>query len=256
VNAQQAKEILSAYRPWAADASDPEFAEALALARQDAELGRWFEEHCAVQRAIRERFRQIAVPAGLKERIVSEHNARSKVIWWQQPVSPLVAAAAVVLIVIGIAVLWLRPPSAPADKVNTATFRGRMEGQVLRNYTMTLETNDLTQIRADLARQQAPADFVLPDKLAQAPLAGCGVLKWQDKQVSMICFLTGKPLPPGGKSDLFLFVVDRGALPDAPATSTPEINPGIKLITATWTVGDKTYVLAAEGDGDFIRRYL
>lgn len=256
MNAQQAKEILSAYRPWAADASDPEFTEALALARQDAELGRWFEEHCAVQRAIRERFKQIAVPSGFKEQIISEHQARSKVIWWQRPVSPLMAAAAVIVVAIGIAVFWLRPPSAPADKVNTATFRGRMEGQVLRNYTMTLETNDLNQIRADLAQKQAPADFVLPEKLAQTPLAGCGVLKWQDKQVSMICFLTGKPLPRGSKSDLFLFVVDRGSLPDAPATSRPEINPGLKLITATWTVGDKTYVLAAEGDAEFIRQYL
>jgi len=256
VNAQQAKEILLVYRPWAADANDPEYAEALALVRQDAELSRWFEEHCAVQRALRDRFRQIAIPAGFKDQIVSEHHARSKVIWWRQPVSPLMAAAAVVVVAIGIAVLWLRPPSAPADKVNTATFRSRMEGQILRNYTMTLETNDLQEIRADLVRQQAPADFVLPEKLAQTPLAGCGVLKWQDKQVSMICFLTGKPLAPGGKSDLFLFVVDRGALPDAPATSTPEINPGTKLITATWTVGDKTYVLATDGDADLIRQFL
>jgi uncharacterized membrane protein YbaN (DUF454 family) len=256
VNAQQAKEILSAYRPWSADASDPEFAEALALARQDAELGCWFEEHCAVQNAIRDRFKQAAVPPDLKEQIVSEHHARSKVIWWRQPVSPLMAVAAVFLAVIGIAVLWLRPASVPAENVNTATFRDRMEGEALRNYPMTLETNDLTQIRADLARQQAPADFVLPEKLAQTPLAGCGVLKWRDRQVSMICFLTGKPLPPGDKSDLFLFVVDRGSLPDAPDTSTPQIHPGIKLITATWTIGNKTYVLATEGDDAFIRKYL
>jgi uncharacterized membrane protein YbaN (DUF454 family) len=256
VTRQQAKEILAAYRPWAADANDPEFAGALALARQDAELGRWFEEHCAVQSAIRERFKQFAVPPGFKEQIVSEHRARSKVIWWRQPVSPLMAAAAVLLVAIGIAVLWLRPPSGPAEIVNTATFRNRMEGQALRVYPMTLETNDLNQIRADLAQQQAPADFVLPARLAQTALTGCGVLNWQDKPVSMICFLTGRPLPPGSKSDLFLFVVDRGALPDAPATSTPEINPGTKLITATWTMGNKTYVLATYGDADFIRQYL
>lgn len=252
---QQAKEILSAYRPWA-DANDPEFAEALALARREAELGRWFDEHCAVQSALRERFRQIAVPTGLKEQIISEQHARSKVVWWRRPVSPMLAAAAVVVMAIGIAVLWLRPPSVPAEKLNTATFRSRMEGQVLRNYTMTRETEDLNEIRTDLAQQQAPADFVLPGKLAQTALAGCGVLSWQDKRVSMICFRTGKPLPPGDKSDLFLFVVDRTALPDAPTTSTPEINPGTRLITATWTVGNKTYVLATEGDAEFIRQYL
>jgi len=256
VNAQQARQILSTYRPWAADVNDPEYAEALALTRQDVALGQWFQEYCAAQIAIRERFKQIAVPPGFKEQIISDHQARSKVVWWRRPVSPLMAAAAVVVVAIGIAVMWLRPPSLPREEVNTATFRSRMEGQVLRIYAMTLETNDLNQILADLSRRQAPTDFVLPEKLAQTPLAGCGVLKWQDKPVSMICFLTGKPLPPGTKSDLFLFVVDRSALPDAPDTSTPEIHPGQKLITATWTVGNQTYVLATEGNAEFIRRYL
>jgi hypothetical protein len=256
VNTQEAKVILMAYRPWAADAGDPDFAEALTLVPQDAELRRWFEEHCAGQRAIRDRFRQRAAPAGLKEQILAGHPGRSKVIWLRQPVSPWMAAAAVVVVAIGIAVFWMRPPAVPVENVNTATFRSRMEGWLLRNYTMTLETNNLEGIRADLARQEAPADFVLSGKLSETPLAGCGVLRWQDKRVSMICFLTGKPLPTGGKSDLFLFVVDRSSLPDAPATSSPQINPGTKLITATWTIGDKTYVLATEGDADFIRRYL
>ena len=84
---QQAKEILSLYRPWAADAHDPEFAEALSLVRQDAELARWFEEHCVVQSAIHERFRQFPVPEGFKEQIISEHKARSVIVWWRQPVS-------------------------------------------------------------------------------------------------------------------------------------------------------------------------
>jgi uncharacterized membrane protein YbaN (DUF454 family) len=229
--------------------------EALALARQDAELGRWFDQHCAAQKAIRDQFRQIAIPPGLQEQIISEHKARTAVVWWRQPVT--LAAAAVVAVLIGIAAVWFRPAPGIRDEVNTATFRSRMLGQVLRSYTMTLETNDLNQIRSHLAGQQAPADFVLPEKLAQTLLAGCGVLRWQHKRVSMICFLTGKPLPSGSKSDMFLFVVDRSALPDAPATSSPEFNPDRKqIVTATWTVGDKTYVLATEGNVDFIRRYL
>ena len=252
---QQAKEILSAYRPWSADADDPEFAEALSLVRHDAELARWFEEHCEVQSAIRERFKQSAVATGLKEQIISEHNARLKVVWWRQPVS--LAAAAVVAVTIGIAALWLRPAPEMPDQINTATYRSRMVGQVLRVYAMTLETNDLNQIRSHLAQQQAPTDFVLPAKLAQTALAGCGVLSWQDKRVSMICFLTGKPLPPGGKSDLFLFVVDRSSLPDAPTGSAPEFNADRKqMVTATWSSGDKTYILATEGDIDSLRKYL
>ena len=53
-------------------------------------------------------------------------------------------------------------------------------------------------------------------------LLGCGVLKWQDQPVAMVCFRTGKPLAPGAKSDLFLFVIDRKSLPDLRATTVPE----------------------------------
>lgn len=251
---EKAKEILSVYRPDSADASDGEFAEALALARQDAELGRWFDEHCAVHRAMRAKFRQIAVPEGLKEQIISEERARAVVVWWRQPA--VLAAAAAVAVILGVAALWWRPVSPEASPENFATYRSRMVKAVLRNYAMTLETNDLKQIRVHLAQRQAPTDYVLPQALEQTATAGCGVLSWQDKRVTMICFLTGKPLGPGEKSDLFLFVVDRNALPDAPGGGTPEFTQVNKLITASWSAGDKTYVLAAPSDESSIRKYF
>src|SRR4029079_15043537 len=52
MNTQQAKEILSLYRPGTADAEDPSFAEALRLCERDPELERWFSEHCAVYSAL------------------------------------------------------------------------------------------------------------------------------------------------------------------------------------------------------------
>jgi hypothetical protein len=254
VTRQEAKEVLSVYRPGSADADDAEFAGALALARQDAELGRWFDEHCAVHNAIRIRFRQIVVPESLKEQIISEHKARSVVVWWRQP--PVLAAAAALALLVGIAALWLNSsPDKPAPE-NFATYRSRMVKAVLRNYAMTLETNDLNQIRAHLAQRQAPTDYVLPTALVQAATAGCGVLSWQDKRVAMICFLTGKPLGPGLKSDLFLFIIDRSSLPDAPTENLPRITKVNKLMTASWSSGDKVYVLGGFGDEDFIRKYL
>lgn len=173
MNRQQAKAILLLYRPESADANDPEFAEALALAREDAALGRWFEEHCSVQRTIRKRFRQIEVPRGLKEQILSEHKARSVVVWWREPA--VLAAAAVVVVLLGIAALWWRPGSPQEEAEAFATYRTRMATAVLRNYAMSLETNSVTEIRAHLAQNQAPAEYVLPKKLEETPLAGCGV---------------------------------------------------------------------------------
>src|SRR5437868_10205802 len=72
---ERAKEILMLYRPGAVDANDAEMAEALELAKRDEELGHWLEEHCALQEAIRAKFRETAVPEGLMEQIVSERKA-------------------------------------------------------------------------------------------------------------------------------------------------------------------------------------
>ena len=72
----------------------------------------------------------------------------------------------------------------------------------------------------------------------------------------MVCFHSGKPLPPGETTDVFLFIVDRSALPDAPPASWPKIARVNKLMTASWTQGQRAYVLAAEGNEEWIRRYL
>ena len=66
MSSAEAREVLLLYRPGTAEAADPQMAEALELARQDPELGRWFEQHCAFQKAMRAKFRQIEVPVHLK----------------------------------------------------------------------------------------------------------------------------------------------------------------------------------------------
>jgi hypothetical protein len=75
VNSAEAKAVLLLYRPGAADAADPPMTEALELARQDPELGRWFEEHRAFQKAMRAKFRQIEVPAHLKTNQRHRHSS-------------------------------------------------------------------------------------------------------------------------------------------------------------------------------------
>ena len=55
----EAKEILLLYRPGTADAEDTQVVEAVELARQNPEMARWFEQHCAFQNAMRAKLRQI-----------------------------------------------------------------------------------------------------------------------------------------------------------------------------------------------------
>jgi len=72
----------------------------------------------------------------------------------------------------------------------------------------------------------------------------------------MICFRTGKPLPPGEQSDLWLFVIDRDLVKNAPSAGPPQLAKVNQLITATWTQGDKLYLLGTEGDEQTIRKLL
>jgi hypothetical protein len=251
VNRDEARQILRLYRPGTTDAADPQIAEALALARQDADLSLWLAEEGARHAALRAKFRQIAPPAGLKEQILSEHAAAIR----REPRGQTLALAFATVLILGCAsLLWWRHPAQTENDL--AIFRGRMVRAALTGYAMDLTTNSVAPLRTYLAQRLAPADYVLPSGLGGAEVAGCAIEKWRGSNVTMICFRTGKPLPPGEPSDLWLFVVDRHQLNHAPPVGQPELTRVNRLITATWVEGDKLYLLCVAGDEAAIRAYL
>lgn len=248
----QAKEVLIASRPWANDADDPEVAEALALCRQDAELAAWLTEHIARQNALRDRFKAISVPDGLRQQILSEYKTQVQAPWFRRPAA--VAVMACLVIVIAGAFIWATVVPQRGEGLTFSGYRNRMVRTALRSYGMDLETNNPAQIRAYLAQNQAPADYVLPEALAQAPTVGCGVLSWQNKRVAMVCFRTGKPLEPGAKSDLFLFVIDQKDLSDGERPEMKEFGNVSQLVTASWRTGEKVYLLATYDETELRKR--
>jgi hypothetical protein len=254
VNRDEAKIILQLYRPNTADAQDPQIAEALALAKQDPELARWLEEHRARQNVLRQKFRQIAAPAGLKEQIISEQAAFSKKNSRREKMVLVGALTAIVVSLAFLAQSWLPQRGGGDDKFST--YANQMAGVALRGYSMDLMTNNPAQIRAYLAQQHAPSDYVLPAPLQTIAVTGCAVEVWQDKKVSMICFSTGKPLPPGQQGDLWLFVVDLKSVKAAPASASPQFAKVNQLATAAWTEGGKLYFLGTAGNEPAIRKFL
>src|SRR5712691_4552702 len=101
VNSEQAKAILQHYRP-PVDAEDLYFREALEQVQRDPELAQWFTEHCTSYEAMRRTLRQMPVPAGLREAILTAHARRRPPVWWPQPaLVALAVAAAMVITVIG-----------------------------------------------------------------------------------------------------------------------------------------------------------
>jgi hypothetical protein len=251
VNRDEAKNILLLYRPGTADAADPQIAEALALAKYDPELTLWLDKICAQQEALREKFRQIPVPAGLEEQIISEQAAQTKIISFPRNLALATATAIAALIILTL--FWFRPH---AKDDTFAIYQDQMASVALRGYTMDLATNNPAPIRVYLAQNEAPSDFGLPASLEKIEVTGCAIEGWQHAKVSMICFRTGRPLPPGQSSDLWLFVIDRAAMKNAPEENTRQFARVNKLMTATWTDGGKIYFLGTEADEATLRKYL
>lgn len=245
MNNLEAMETLKSYRAGVDDDSDPDISRALAQVRQDPELERWFEQQRAFNSRVKDQLRRIESPLGLREKILAGRlRPKVVVVWWRRP--ELMAMAAAVVLLISLAGFLI--PSTNHNTLNA--YRGRMAKFALREYRMNLITNDLTQIRSYLAGHGSPADYTLNPALEKLPGAGCALLKWQNQPVSLICFrLEHDDL-------LWLFVINRAAVPGAPATTAPQLQQVGKLATATWSRQGTTYLLGVIGDRQSIEKYL
>ncbi|HEY3762702.1 MAG TPA: hypothetical protein VGN23_13230 [Verrucomicrobiae bacterium] len=256
MNRDEAKNILLLYRS-DADAADPQVATAISFMKSDAELREWFEAHCATQKILREKFRQVAAPEGLVQQIVSEHKAMTEKNSRRDKFIVAGALVAIVAVVAVMAVVYLTPHRSPQVAYNTlVNFQSRMLSEASIGYAMTLATNDQDQIKSYLAKNDCPADYTLPTALAKTPATGCTKEDFLGTRVSMICFATGKPLTANHPGDLWLFVIPNSVLKDPPTSATPQLAEVRGISVATWTQGGEAYVLATPGDQQTVQKYL
>lgn len=241
---QQVRETLALFRPGIDDPNDPLFAGALAQAQRDPELGRWFRRQQDVDTALRRKFTHLPVPAGLEQQITSERRIARPAASWERRALLAGAVAAVILAVV--AGYLLRQPGPQ----NFAAFRATMAKLVSGEYKMTLETRDQAAIRQFLAKNHSPADYVLTREMDKLPAEGCALINWHEQRVSLVC------LDRGEDRDLFLFVIDRSALPDPPAGQTPQFIRVGSMATASWSSGNRAYMLATKGSENDLRKFL
>lgn len=252
MDSRQAREILALYRPGSTDAADPLMAEALDQAKRDPELAAWLEEHSAVYTAIRGKLKGAPVPPGLKRKIIVEqHGSRPRFTSLPGTAKILAAAAAVVLLS---AIVW-KVFNVP-DEYVFPRYRDRMARSVQRegSYMDFVSTNQ-ADIREFFRAKGAPPDFAISKNLEQLPGAGGSVKTWNNHPVQMLCLNAGMDAT-GKPNNLWVFIMDKTALPDAPLTGKVVFAQIDNLMTASWTTGGKLYLLAARGTEKDLQKYL
>jgi hypothetical protein len=248
MDSREAKLVLALYRPDATDPDDSRMAEALEQVNRDPELAEWFERQTAVNEAIRSRLKAIPVPADLKRRIIANHAARSRVIPFPKPVIVTLAAAAMAALMFFV---WQTFKSESTN--NFEHFRDRMAGMIQRGYApMEFLSTNQTAIRAFFQTKDVSTNYVLPAAIESLRGQGGAVMPWENHKVCMLCLTNSSA---GG--ELWVFITELANVPKAPA-------PGLKtdfkqvgnFMTASWTAGDKVYLITAAGNEATMSDYL
>lgn len=234
---EEAKLILSAYRPHGQDADDPTFAEPLAAAAEDPALAAWLDEQQSFDRQVAERLAEVPIPAGLRERILAGGKVSRQRQWWQWPQFWAVAAA--ITIMVAVAPHFAPPKRQVAEWQKHAL--GVLDDLEAGKVGFEHEGKDSTTLTAWLKDHSAPMPKV-PAKLASTETWGCKMWTWQGQRISLMCF-------KAGAKGVHLFTTERAALANAPREGRPEFARYGQWFVASWSVGANTHMLAGlEGE--------
>ena len=258
MNRDEARLILQSCRPGGQDAADPQFAEALALAKQDAELGAWFAQQQKFDAQISREIKSLPAPADLKVKILARANPqRQKIVglpapaWWRNvfslnsPVSW--AMAAVVVILLSLAVFWRQPEGT----AHFADYSAQMVSAAVNDQNhVAVGNSDMKQVVAWLGEHHGENKFILPVALNNGGLMGCRVLDWQGRKISMLCY----GLKDAGHVDLF--VAEAKIFSDAPPADRPQFASSGGKPTAGWSHEGKVYLMIGHGAATDLEKIL
>ena len=248
MNNQEAKLILQAYRLGGQDAADPQFQEALEQLKRDPELARLSLPLGSglSRRMSKPKSRtQSKPPSHLKAHLLALGRISRPAVWWRRPIW-LAAAASVVLLGV-VATIWKSRSSAQ----EFPAFRQAMVQNAMQTTDhVSFETHDLTKIQQWLQDRDMNTNFDLPASLRGNSAEGCRVVDWRGRKLTMICFVFN------GKDHLDLFVFDSTRFGSFTPSQTLKFAQTEGFMTATWTRGNRTYLLATSGGEAVLRKYL
>lgn len=253
---QEAKLILQAYRPGGEDAAEPFFAEALELAQTHDELKEWFDGQIFFDSTMGKALQSELPPAGLREAILTAKtiSPRSKSPRSYNRLAWLCALAAAIVFWVGMNVFFDAGSHGYGHGItpmSVASFTQQVldikeQGKI----SLGKSGHDAEHLRPWLAQQGAPAEFVLPPGLHGMPTHGCQTYTVRGAKVTMICFA----IENGEVA--YLFIVDKSALKDAAPKSQADFHEVNGLAFASWTSGDKSYVLTGDLSMEALKKLI
>jgi hypothetical protein len=242
----EAKEILSAFRPGTEDESDPVFVEALQLAEHDRELAAWLTERQAFDSAVKRRLAGSPLPLGLFEEIrIGATLRQTKARHRRQR---LFALAACLVLFLTLAGLWLHHRNF-TEPTQFAACRSEMVRVLQQFPRLDLETANLAQARGWFADRLHLLQIQFPAGLQRFPTIGCRTLDWHNHPLGLICFMVDGEV-------VHFIVIPRSSIPDGPPGSEPQFARVHGETTVAWSRVDLTYLVLSKASEGFLRERL
>jgi hypothetical protein len=241
---EEAKFILSAYRPGGSDADDAAFGDALRVAGVDPALGAWLAKSRAHDTAVAGKLSQIVPPAGLREAILAGVKVggatRPSGLGWGW-IAGLAAAAA-----LAIGFFSMRTP-ARADQGTSALAGFAINDMVNERHGGKGEPAGalVAELQAKHARMPAAGQIDF-EKLRDT---GCRTINFAGHDVLEVCFVRDGAL-------FHLYVTRRdGPISDS-VTRGPSFMAQAAGAAAVWSDSRFDYALASTSGIEALRRLL
>jgi hypothetical protein len=241
---EEAKFILSAYRPNGQDANDATFSAALEQARSDPGLGKWFELEQKFDRAMTTKLGSVLPPEGLRAAILAGSRVsggRQVRTWWHQPKWLALAASVLVLLSVG-ALLWPNPVDAQ-ELAKFALNDTAHEGHGGHG-------DDSEALQEQLSNPALPLGQGVKVDFASLKATGCRTIKLDGRDLLEVCF----------KRDGKWFHCYIGRRADFPKACTlgapPKFLSGEKLCCASWSDVEHVYVVVGSAGLEAVKHLL
>lgn len=248
MNRTEAQFILGACPPGPLPPNDPQVAEALALAEQDPELAAWLRDTRAFDAAVAAKLRAVEPPAELRAALLAGRRLSRPAMpaFWRRP--QWLALAALLVLCVGLAAVWLGRGVTDASGFRTAAARFLSEEW---QHDFDLPERSFPNIRTWLAAQPGAIQVEAPPQLAAQRTYGCKVWEWRGRRATLVCFVAGT-------GDVIHIVsVDAAQLPANPADgAAPQFARSGEWNTALWSREGRVYVALTTGDAEMLAQNL